>query len=129
MIKGFKEFLLRGNVVDLAVAVIIGAAFGTVVDSIVKGLIDPLLAGLIGKPNFDEVAAIAVRGAVAKPGMVITALVNFLLKAAVIYFFIVLPMKTLVERTKRAEAAAAPEPTAQEKLLTEIRDLLKQRAT
>jgi len=129
MWKSFKEFMLRGNVIDLAVAVIIGAMFGAVVDSLVKGLIDPTLAGLVGKPNFDEVASFKIGGSLVKPGMVFTALTNFILKAAVIFFALVQPTKKLIERMKKKDAEGPPpEPTAQEKLLMEIRDLLKQRA-
>jgi large conductance mechanosensitive channel len=129
MLKGFKDFLLRGNVIDLAVAVIIGAMFSAVVDSLVKGIIDPLLAGVVGTPNFDDAGAFAIGAAKVRPGMVLTALLNFALKAGVIYFFLVVPAKRLMEASKRKEAAAPPPPpTAQEKLLAEIRDLLKDKA-
>ncbi len=126
MLKGFKDFLLRGNVIDLAVAVIIGAMFSAVVDSLVKGVIDPLLAGVVGTPNFDDAGGFMVGTGRVRPGMVLTALVNFSLKAGVIYFFLVMPAKKLMEASKRNEAAAPPPPpTAEEKLLAEIRDLLK----
>lgn len=126
MFKGFRDFLLRGNVIDLAVAVIIGAMFSAVVDSLVKGVIDPSLAGVVGTPNFDDAGAFMVGAAKVRPGMVLTALLNFALKAGVIYFFLVMPAKKLMEASKRNEAAAPPPPpTAEEKLLAEIRDLLK----
>jgi len=117
--EGFKKFILRGNVVELAVAVIIGAAFKAIVDALVAGVITPLLAEIIGKPSFDHltVGPILV-------GTVITATVNFLMVAAVIYFFLVNPMNKLQERRKKEEPAAPAGPTDIE-LLIEIRDLLK----
>jgi len=126
MLSGFKNFILKGNVIDLAVAVIIGAMFGAIVDSLVKGIIDPVLAGVVGKPNFDDVGSFAMGGSTVKPGMVITAIVNFILKAGVIFFFLVEPTRRLIVRNK----AETPPPAtpAQEVLLTEIRDLLKARA-
>ncbi len=127
--KGLKDFLLRGNAVELAVGVIIGAMFGAVVDSLVKGIINPLVAGLVGKPDFDNVGAFALGTATLQPGMVLTSLINFGLKGCVIYFFIVVPMKKAVEKMKAEEPAAPPPgPGAEEKLLTEIRDLLKNKA-
>ncbi len=122
MLKGFKDFILKGNVIDLAVAVIIGAMFGAIVDSLVKGIIDPVLAGIVGKPNFDDVGAFDLGGSKVRPGMVFTALVNFVLKAGVIFFALVEPTRRLIARSKRETPAAPP---AQEVLLTEIRDLLK----
>ncbi|MFN0063515.1 MAG: large conductance mechanosensitive channel protein MscL [Myxococcaceae bacterium] len=125
MLSGFKNFILRGNVIELAVAVIIGAMFSAIVDSLVKGIIDPILAGVIGKPNFDEVASFVLGTSTVKPGLLMTAVVNFVIKAGVIYFFLVEPTRRLMERTKKEAPPAAP--PAQEVLLTEIRDLLKKR--
>lgn len=121
--KGFKDFIMRGNVVDLAVAVVIGAAFTLVVNAIVTGLITPLIAALFGKPNLNSVGNFSINGADFSIGIVLTAAVNFLLVAAAIYFVIVLPVNVLRERAKKEEAAG---PTEVE-LLAEIRDALQQR--
>ena len=94
MLKGFREFILRGNVIDLAVAVVIGTAFAAVVDAIVKGLITPLIGALVGQPQFDfTVGPFGI-------GLVITAIVNFLLVAAAIYFLVVAPMNRIIARLK-----------------------------
>ncbi len=124
--QGFKEFILRGNVVELAVAVIIGAAFKTIVDKFVEGVVNPALAAAVGAPNFDEALSIPLGdGDPIKIGLVITALVNFLLVAFVIYFFLVKPASRALEAMKKEEEAAPAEPPAEQKLLEEIRDLLK----
>ena len=123
MLAGFKEFISRGNAVDLAVGVVIGAAFTSVVDSIVDSLLNPLVAGLVGKPDFTKVLQFKINDAVVQPGAVITALVNFLLVAAAIYFFVVLPLNKLAARRKVEEAE--PEAPAEDvRVLTEIRDLI-----
>lgn len=128
MIKGFKDFISRGNVVDLAVGVVIGAAFGKIVDALVDGIINPLIAGVIGKPDFSEVLAFTIGGSTVKPGLLITAAVNFLLMAFAIYLCIVVPMNKLAAlRTakEKADKDAAPKVSAEVQLLTEIRDALK----
>jgi large conductance mechanosensitive channel len=119
MLKGFRDFLMRGNVVELAVAVIIGAAFGGVVDGLIKGIIDPLIAAL--SPGDVKALETALVVGPFKVGLVISALINFVLKAGVVYFFIVRPFSRLAG--KLAAAPAGPTPT--EALLTEIRDTLK----
>jgi large conductance mechanosensitive channel len=119
MFKGFRDFILRGNVIDLAVGVIIGATFKTIVDKIVEGVINPALGAIVGQPNFDNALIIGP----IRFGLVLTALVNFLLTAAVIYFFLVVPMNRLLDRIKGPAVAAGP--PAEELLLREIRDLLK----
>lgn len=106
--KGFKGFLLRGNVVDLAVAVVMGAAFGAVVTALVKDLITPLIAALVGKPDFSGIF-FTVQGSKFMIGEFVNAVVSFLMIGAAIYFFIVLPMNTLMERLRRGEAP--PDPT------------------
>jgi large conductance mechanosensitive channel len=106
--KGFKEFLLRGNVVDLAVAVVIGGAFGTVVAALVKDLLTPLIAAIVGKPDFSAIA-FAVNGSKFPIGDFINAVVAFVLVAGAIYFFVVMPMNLLMERRRRGEAP--PDPT------------------
>ena len=121
MIQGFKEFISRGNVIDLAVGVIIGAAFSPIVTALTDNVIMALIAAIFGKPNFDEVGHFVVNGADIMPGTVITALVNFLLIAFAVYFFIVVPMNKLRKPTEESPA----EPTEDVKLLTEIRDLLQ----
>lgn len=125
MLKGFRDFISQGNVVDLAVAVIIGSAFKPIVDK-VTAFIMGLLAQLIGSPNFDSVLQFKIDSSskeYLQPGAILTQGINFLLVAAAVYFFIVLPMNKLRERkaAKEAEAPAAPTET---ELLSEIRDLL-----
>jgi large conductance mechanosensitive channel len=121
MLKGFRDFLMRGNVVELATAVIIGTAFGGVVDGLIKGVIDPLIA-VFAPGEVKQLENALVLGPF-KIGLVVSALVNFLLKAAVVYFCIVKPFANLSARL----AAAAPPPPPQVALLAEIRDLLKER--
>jgi large conductance mechanosensitive channel len=118
MIKGFRAFLLRGNIVDLAVGVIIGVAFGAIVDSLVKDVIMPLIGMIGGQPDFSEIKAGPVM-----IGNFLNAVIAFLIKAAGLYFLIVLPFSRLVAR-----AMVAPPPTPSETLLKEIRDLLAAQA-
>lgn len=106
--KGFKAFLMRGNVIDLAVAVVIGAAFGAVVTALVKDLITPLIAAIVGKPDFSAIR-FDVNGSRFMVGDFINAVVSFLLVAAAIYFFVVLPMNSLLARMRRGQAP--PDPT------------------
>ena len=108
MFQGFKQFILRGNVLDLAVAVVMGVAFGAVVTALVKDLITPLIAAIAGKPDFSAIE-FTVNGSKFPIGDFINALVSFILIAAAVYFFIVLPMNTLLARMRRGEAA--PDPT------------------
>ena len=97
MLKGFRDFILRGNVMDLAVAVIIGAAFTAIITALTTNIISPLLGAFIGKPNFDYLVGHA-NGAEIKYGAFITAVVNFLILAAVIYFLLVLPTQYLLKK-------------------------------
>ena len=129
MIQGFKEFILKGNVIDLAVAVIIGTAFGAVVNSLVKDVLMPLIAALVVSPNFDSFAVLTLNGNDVRFGALLTAVVNFLLVAAAIYFLIVVPMNAVIERRNRRLGLAQPaaEADPQVVLLTEIRDALKAR--
>ena len=106
--KGFKQFLLRGNVLDLAVAVVLGAAFTAVVTALVKDLITPLLAAIVGAPDFSALA-IEVNGSKLLIGDFMNAVISFVLLAAAVYFFIVLPVNALVARMRRGEAT--PDPT------------------
>ena len=125
MLKGFKEFISRGNAIDLAVGMVIGTAFTAVVTAPVKQVINPLIGGLFGEQNFDDVFQFTIGTATVQPGAVITALVNFLLVAFALYFFIVLPMNALAARRKKEEAVETPEVSEDVQLLSEIRDLLK----
>lgn len=97
MFKGFRDFILRGNVVDLAVAVIIGAAFTAIVTSLTEKIINPLLGAVIGKPNFGYLVA-HINGGEIRYGDFITAIINFLLIAGVVYFFLVLPIQYLLKK-------------------------------
>lgn len=124
MISGFQKFLLRGNLIDLAVGVIIGAAFGGVVTAFTNGVIMPIIGIFGGVPNFDALQ-FAINGSVFKYGTFLTALINFVITAAVIYFFVITPFTRLMERFKRQENEAVDEPSNEEKLLAEIRDALK----
>lgn len=108
MLKGFRDFILKGNVMDLAVAVIIGAAFTAIVTALTTNIINPLLGAIVGKPNFDYMVA-NINGGVIEYGKFITAVVNFLLIAAVVYFFLVLPTQYLMKKFN-PPAAPAPEP-------------------
>ena len=126
MLKGFREFVLRGNVIDLAVAVVIGAAFTLVVNAVVQWLITPLIAAIFGKPDLDDVMTFTVNGAEFSIGAVLTALINFLLVAAAVYFVLIVPMNRLREmRASGEEQAEAPAEDIL--LLQEIRDLLRDR--
>jgi large conductance mechanosensitive channel len=121
MLKGFRDFVSRGNVVDLAVGVIIGAAFGAIVESLVKDLLTPLIGLLGGQPDFStfKVGPLGI-------GNFINATIAFALKAAGLYFLIVLPFNRLSAKPAPPAAPAPPSPEAV--LLGEIRDLLKAKA-
>jgi large conductance mechanosensitive channel len=108
MFSGFKQFVLRGNVVDLAVGVVIGAAFGTVVTALVKDLINPLIALVVGKPDFTGYS-FTIRGTLFPVGDFFTAVVSFLIVAAAIYYLIVTPINALIARSRRA--TVPPDPT------------------
>src|SRR5229473_1319505 len=105
--KGFKQFLLRGNVIDLAVAVVLGGAFGAVVTALVKDLIAPLIAAIIGKPDFSQIG-FTVNGSRFLIGDFLNALVAFMLVAAAVYFFVVLPVNAIMARLKRGETPPDP---------------------
>lgn len=126
MLKGFKEFISRGNVVELAVGVIIGAAFKNIVDALVDGIINPLIAAVIGKPDFSDAFILTLNGSDVKFGLLITAIINFILMAFAIYFCIVVPMNALNARRKKDEEETVEEASDEVKLLTEIRDALAQ---
>lgn len=106
--KGFKQFIMRGNVLDLAVAVVIGAAFGAVVTALVKDLLTPLIAAIVGKPDFSNIE-FTVHNSKFAIGDFINAVISFLLIAAAVYYFVVLPVNALVARLRKGEKS--PDPT------------------
>ena len=108
MLSGFRQFVFRGNVVDLAVAVVIGGAFGAVVTAFVKDLLTPLIAAIVGSPDFSAIR-FTVNGSQFLVGDFINAVVAFLLIAAAVYFFVVAPVNAFIARQNRGEAA--PDPT------------------
>lgn len=119
MLKGFRDFILRGNVVDLAVAVILGAAFNGIVNSLVSDVLNPLIAATVGKPDFSGVI-LHVAGGQIKVGNFLNAAVSFLIVAAVVYFAIVLPMNAVMARLKKPAEAAAPATKSCPECLSEI---------
>ncbi|MFC5453385.1 large conductance mechanosensitive channel protein MscL [Prosthecobacter fluviatilis] len=134
MLKEFKAFILKGNVVDLSTGVIIGAAFGTIVTAFTKGIIEPILKAIGGNPNVSLGIKIGEfinekgekTANMLDIGMIINAVIGFLITSAVIFFVIVKPVNTLLAKMKKEEAVAPPPPPAADiVLLTEIRDLLK----
>jgi len=127
MPKGFREFILRGNVIDLAVAVVIGAAFTLVINAVVQWLITPLIAAIFGKPNLDDVMTFTINGAEFSIGAVLTALINFLLVAAAVYFVLIVPMNKLREMRASGEEEEPEAPAEDILVLQEIRDLLRDR--
>ena len=119
MLKGFKNFIARGNVIDLAVGVIIGAAFGGIVDSLTKDIITPIIGLVGGQPDFSAIKPFGIG-----IGNFINAVISFLIKAAGLYFLIVLPFNRFAARL-----APAPVITPSEQLLTDIRDILSRKST
>jgi large conductance mechanosensitive channel len=107
MLSGFKQFILRGNVVDMAVGVVIGAAFASVVGAFTKDLLTPLIAAIMGKPDFSAIT-FTVNGSVFAIGDFLNALISFLLVATAVYFFVVTPINALVARMRKAPAPADP---------------------
>lgn len=126
MLQGFKDFIMKGNVIDLAVAVIIGAAFSKIVNALVESVLMPFVSALFQAPDFDSFAVLTLNNNDIKFGVLLTAIVNFLLVAAAVYFAIVLPMNKMIERrNRRLGIEPEAEPVAEDvALLTEIRDLL-----
>ena len=137
MLKGFREFILRGNVIDLAVAVVIGAAFTAVVTSIVNAVINPLIGALFNAESLAEALPVAIPTvsggeSVIFFGAVIGALLNFLIVAAVVYFALVMPINHLKRQAEERRKAGQPvvdetAPPTELELLAEIRDLLAKR--
>lgn len=129
MINGFKSFILRGNVVDLAVAVVIGAAFTAVVNALVEGLLNPLVALIVGNTDLTRVLtwSMGPNDTVFSIGLILDALLKFLLVALAIYLFIIIPMNKLAARRKEGEEPEPEAPAEDVLLLQEIRDLLAAR--
>jgi large conductance mechanosensitive channel len=127
MIREFREFILRGNVVDLAIAVVIGAAFGAVVAAFVADLITPLIAAIGGKPDFADLS-FTINGSKFGYGHFLNAVISFLIISAVIFFFVVKPLNLLLARRKAEDVTPEAEAPAEDvRLLAEIRDLLRER--
>ncbi|WP_104991552.1 large conductance mechanosensitive channel protein MscL [Deinococcus sp. NW-56] len=126
MLRGFRDFVLRGNVVDLAVGVVIGAAFTGIVTAFSNSFINPLIKAVTGG-GAQVGGTFTLNGAVFDYGAFITALLNFLIVAAILYFLVVTPVNRINERFKREDKPAVAEPSNEEKLLAEIRDELRRR--
>lgn len=124
MIKGFKDFILRGNVMDLAVAVVVGAAFGAIITSLVDNIINPLIAAIFGQPDITGVGSFTINGANFSIGAVLQAILNFLFVAIAVYFVLVMPMNRLTQLRKSGEEEPPEAPSEEVLLLTQIRDLL-----
>jgi large conductance mechanosensitive channel len=127
MVKGFKDFLLRGNVVDLAVAVVIGTAFAAVVAAFATDFIGGIIGAVGGTPDFGR-AGFEVNDSKIILGSTINALIYFLIVALAVYFFVVVPVNKLMERRKSGEEPEVAAPSEEIVLLQEIRDLLRQRS-
>lgn len=126
MLKGFKEFISQGNALELAVAVIIGAAFSPIVQAITD-VIMAMISQVVGQPNFDSVGQFKLTPNATEfvqPGTIITAVINFVLVAAAVYFAIVMPMNKVKERLAKEKAEEDAKKVTDIELLTEIRDLL-----
>ncbi len=124
MLKGFREFVMRGNVVDLAVGIVIGTAFGKVVSALVDGIVTPIVAAIFGKPDLNNVGRFTIHNSDFSIGVVLTALVNFVLIAIAIYFFVVVPVNSMRARFEKP-LEQAPDGPSEVELLTEIRDSLR----
>lgn len=126
MLKEFREFIAKGNMLDLAVGIVIGAAFTAIVNSLVKDLITPII-GLFGNANFDEYKLILKQGVTLNYGSFITAVINFLIVGFVLFMIVKASNKMKRKQEAESEAPAEPEIPNNEKLLMEIRDLLRAR--
>ena len=127
MLKGFRDFISRGNVIDLAVAFVIGLAFAAVVKAFLDGIVNPLVAAIFGKPDLAKVGNFTINHAHFSIGLVLAAVFNFLVVAAVLYFLVIVPMNKMNAMRKSKEEVAEEEVAEEVALLREIRDALKQR--
>jgi large conductance mechanosensitive channel len=119
MLSGFKQFILRGNVVDLAVGVVIGAAFGSVVTALTKDLITPLIAALVKAPDFSALKG-TINGSTFLYGDFLNTVISFLLVAGAVYFFVVTPINALIARSRKDPAPADPTTKKCPECLSEI---------
>ena len=126
MLQEFKQFIMRGNILDLAVAVILGVAFGLVVSSFTDGVLMAFIAAIVGKPNFDDVT-FEIGDGVIRIGTFLTSVVNFVIIAAVLFLLLKAIEKATSSRRKDDADAETPAPSDEAVLLTEIRDLLASR--
>lgn len=117
--KGFKQFLLRGNAVDLAVGVVIGAAFGNIINSLVKGLLTPFIAAVVKQPDFSAIS-FTIRGSKFLFGDFVNAVVSFVIIAAAVYFAVVLPMNALMAHVQRSDTPTQPSTKKCPECLSEI---------
>ena len=125
MLKGFRDFISRGNVVDLAVAVVIGGAFTLVLNAVVAGLINPVIAAIFGQPDLTQVMTFEINDAQFSIGLILDAVFKFLTVAVAIYFFIIVPMNKLRERRAAGVDEEESAPREDIALLREIRDELR----
>lgn len=126
MFKGFRDFIMRGNVIDFAIAVVIGGAFGALITQFTKSFIEPLIKLMGGGGT--KGGAFFVNNVAFDWGAFVNAIITFLIIAVAVYFFIVVPMNSIAARRKRSEVVEPVTPPQDILLLQEIRDLLKQRA-
>ncbi len=126
ILKEFRDFVLRGNVLDLAIAVVIGTAFTAVVSAMVQYILTPFIAAIVGQPSFGSID-LDIGDATLEIGLFLEAAFYFVVVAAVVFFFVVKPVNVLMERRKRGEAPADLPTPEDIQLLREIRDLLKER--
>jgi large conductance mechanosensitive channel len=125
LLTGFKDFIARGNVIDLAVGIAIGTAFTAVVTGLLNGIINPLIAAIFGQPDISDVGHFRLNNADFSIGLFLQALLNFLIVAAAIYFFVVVPINKLKSLRKTSEEVVEEAAAEEVVLLTEIRDLLR----
>ena len=126
VLTGFKEFILRGSVLDLAIGIVIGAAFAALVKSLVDNFISPLIGMIFGEPDFSKALILTINNAQFRFGAILTEIINVIAIGAAIYFIVVLPMNKIQSRRNANIAVVPEEPTPDVALLAEIRDLLAQ---
>jgi large conductance mechanosensitive channel len=123
VLKEFRAFITRGNLIEIAVGLVMALAFKAVIDALVNNILMPLVAAIVGKPSFDSLT-VTVNNSVIPYGTFISALVNLVLIAAALFFFVIKPMNAWAARRARGKEQAPPEPTEDILLLREIRDRL-----
>ncbi|MFD2793496.1 large conductance mechanosensitive channel protein MscL [Promicromonospora vindobonensis] len=128
LLTGFKDFIARGNVIDLAVGIAIGTAFTAVVAGLLDGIINPLIAAIFGQPDISGVGEFTINNADFSVGLFLQAVLNFLIVAAAIYFFVVIPINKLQSLRRTSEEVVEEAAAEEVVLLTEIRDLLRVQA-